>query len=882
MLSTTARCVIVSVVFILTSKIAFTGRANGSPEKFEADETCNSIVAVSKGDTTSGSNFITAPVSPGNDECINAYLIPTSTSCLSSRGTLAGATASSGIPIGSCTGNPDDDVWYKFVATKSNTTITLTNIAGSITGTGSGARLQLLSGSCGSLASIACGTTSIAAAALTIGNTYYTRVYSNGSTSLANATFDICVTDAIPDAVTDSTSALFYIDTVGRNLGYPWEITYGPDDSIWVTEARGYRVLRVSASRTGAQKNIATQQVLKIPLATGEINFGRNVNRWPQGGMEGFAIHPEFMTNSNKRWIYIAYVYKQESCPNGTDGTHPNGFVCKFRSKIVRCRFYFAADAGNPTSLPHRDTLTIMDTVISNLSGSNDHNSGRMKIGPVIEGPDNTYKLYYTIGDMGAGQFNNDTRTNYAQTKDTCEGKILRLNTEPDADGVPGSPVHEYDKWRQWIPNDNPFTHSVYTSLRTPVYSYGHRNAQGLIWGNVNGTWRLYSSEHGDHSDDEVNIIQSGKNYGWPKVSGLADDNYTTSDDASDGFTFNNVLANQTVTNETTWASAIPDYTNPIFSFFNWSPAQIETSNTGNIFNWPTIAPSSIDFYNSPQISGWQNSLLVTSLKYGMFRLKLKSTGDAIDSSVCTNVVDTFPLLHSWRVRDIAISSDGRYIWAVIDSTGNTSGPTGGFDGSGNSNATKSGGMILKLSYKNFIILPVNIISFKGRLSTDNTVQLNWEAITDKSHNYFEVEKSVNGNNFTSIGRVNGSIYQMTDYSPVPGNNYYRLKEVDINGKITYSKVIDIVYDPSGFMVALYPNPASDAATIKIASPNAINVRILVTDMQGRIMLNQTKFVDVGQETIRLDMQKWPSQLYVLKITGNDNKLLYAQKLMKL
>src|SRR6185369_10094415 len=208
----------------------------------------------------------------------------------------------------------------------------------------------------------------------------------------------------------------------------------------------------------------------------------------------------------------------------------------------------------------------------------------------------------------------------------------------------------------------------VFTSLRTPVFSYGHRNAQGLVWGNVNGTWRLYSSEHGDHSDDEVNIIQSGKNYGWPKVAGLADNNYTSTDDATDGFTFNNILANQTVTDEITWASAQPNYVNPIFDFFNWNPGQIETSNTGNIFNWPTIAPSSIDLYSSTQIPGWKNSLLVTSLKYGLFRLKLNSAGDNIDSTICTNAVDTFPLLHSWRIRDIAISPNGGYIWAITDS----------------------------------------------------------------------------------------------------------------------------------------------------------------------------------------------------------------------
>jgi PQQ-dependent dehydrogenase (s-GDH family) len=496
--------------------------------------------------------------------------------------------------------------------------------------------------------------------------------------------------------VIDSTNILFNMDTIAKNLGYPWEITYGPDDSLWITEARGYRVLRMSSTRTQSDKNTPPQQILKIPLGSSEVNFDRSIGTWPQGGMEGLAIHPNFFTG--KPWVYLAYVYKTVGtpCPSGP------GSPCYFRSKIVRCRFYFAADAGNPTSIPHKDTLVIMDTVFSNLPGSNDHNSGRMVISPQTEA-DGTYKLYYTIGDMGAGQFNNLSRTNNAQNKDTCEGKILRLNTEPDADGVPVTPIHDYDKYRQWIPNDNPYTHSVFTSLQTPIFTFGHRNAQGLVWGNVNGTWRLYSSEHGDKSDDEINILQAGKNYGWPKVAGLCDDNYNTYDANPN----NDYLAGQLVPNEiAVFCNVTPLHTQPMFSFFNW-PGMSIPSSSASIFTWPTIAPSSIDFYQG-NIPGWKYSLLVPSLKYGMYRMKLNATGDYVDSTASSNVVDTFPLLHSWRVRDVAINpaANSGMFWVVIDSTGSTSGPTGGFNGA--SNPTKDGGKVLKLTYRTLLTLPIN------------------------------------------------------------------------------------------------------------------------------------------------------------------------------
>lgn len=497
--------------------------------------------------------------------------------------------------------------------------------------------------------------------------------------------------------IIDSTSILFNMDTVAKNLGYPWEITYGPDDSLWITESRGYRVVRISPDRTTANKNATPQQVLRIPLGVGEINFDRSSNRWPQGGMQGLAIHPDFMNDPNKRWVYLSYVYKKLTCPSTNN-------PCYFRAKIVRCHFYFAADAGNPTSIPKKDTLVILDTIISNLPGSNDHNSGRLTIGPATEGPDNTYKLYYTIGDMGAGQFNNTSRAMNAQNRDTCEGKILRLNTEPDGDASYGV-IHDYNTWRQWIPNNNPFNHSVsaFSALKTPVYSYGHRNAQGIVWGNVNGTWRLYSSEHGDKSDDEVNNIISGGNYGWPKVAGMGgDDNYSS----LDAFANNDYLASGIINySENTWAIT-NSMQRPLFATFNW-PASAIPSDGSNIFTWGTIAPSSIDFYEG-NIPGWKHSLLVTSLKYGMYRLKLNANGNYVDSSSSTNTVDTFPLLHGWRVRDIAINpvANSGTFWVVIDSTGSTSGPTGGFNGS--NNPTQDGGKVLKLTYKTLITLPLD------------------------------------------------------------------------------------------------------------------------------------------------------------------------------
>ncbi len=117
------------------------------------------------------------------------------------------------------------------------------------------------------------------------------------------------------------------------------------------------------------------------------------------------------------------------------------------------------------------------DELLSKIPGSQFHNGGRLKLGP-----DNM--LYVTTGDAGKPEL--------AQDKDSLAGKILRMDVEGN------------------VPEDNPFAGSY-------VYSYGHRNPQGLAW-DKNG--QLYSSEHGQSAHDEINQIDAGKNYGWPVIEG--------------------------------------------------------------------------------------------------------------------------------------------------------------------------------------------------------------------------------------------------------------------------------------------------------------------------------------------------------------------------
>jgi PQQ-dependent dehydrogenase (s-GDH family) len=379
-------------------------------------------------------------------------------------------------------------------------------------------------------------------------------------------------------------------------------------------------------------------------------------NPWPQGGLMGLAIHPGFYTG--KPWVYIAYVYHLIGCSDDGAGTH-----CSYNTKIVRYQYSFA-----------NGSLTYMDDVISGLHGSNDHNSGRIKLSPLPES-DGKYHLYYTIGDQGAGNLTNKYRTNYAQDTTVVEGKTLRLNTEPDL----SQPLAT-----QWIPTDNPWPNS-------PIYTFGHRNPQGLDFGSVDGgaSYILYSSEHGDQSDDEVNIIVPHTNYGWPKIAGLCDDNYTSASGDS------MYLANKSVVSESGFCDTTKTIlAEPIFSFYNWSRSANKTSGAQGNMHWPTIAPSAIRFYGQSAIPGWNYSLLIPSLKNGLFRLKLKADGLSIDSTV--NPSDTMHYLAGYRLRNVTVAPTGDTLFVAVDNSCCTLGSSGTI---GNSVASPNLGFILRMVY---------------------------------------------------------------------------------------------------------------------------------------------------------------------------------------
>lgn len=480
--------------------------------------------------------------------------------------------------------------------------------------------------------------------------------------------------------VTGPRNEIFSVRVVKNLLGDPWEIIYGPDNYLWVTEARGYKVSRIDPA-TGTKTVIL------------DLNSMRNFPRydilptstdgdkpWPQGGLMGLALHPDLL--GAKPYVYLAYIhtYAGSGASSSSNGCTASGGGCFFTTRVVRYTYNSVAQ-----------TLSSPVTLCDTIPGSSDHNSGRMIIAP-FEGTD---YLFYSVGDMGSGQFASAARAQRAQDTLSYQGKILRFNLEADGD------AGATDKW---IPDDNPFN----GVKESAVWSIGHRNPQGLKYAVIKGVGRIYSSEHGPFSDDEINIIDSGKNYGHPLVVGYNDGNYNSKAAGASNISTAPGTHNSTcpiITSENTNALAIGDsFTPPVFTMYAATSTQLNTPFNNTIAQgyddnnpWKSEGPSGMDVYTSTSIPGWQNSLLITTLKGGkLVRIKLNEDGDELSG----DTINYFKAAN--RYRDVAISTDGTKIYLAVDSSAVTSGPT-----STNPQVSTNRGSILEFTYVSGGSLPL-------------------------------------------------------------------------------------------------------------------------------------------------------------------------------
>jgi len=232
-----------------------------------------------------------------------------------------------------------------------------------------------------------------------------------------------------------------------------------------------------------------------------------------QGGLMDIKLHPNYEENG---WIYLSYA--------SSEGEGKGGHTAIMRAKL-------------------KDSALLESEVLYKATPNTtkgQHFGSRIVF-------DAAGYLFFTIGERG-------NRDENPQDITRDGGKVYRLN----ADGT--------------IPDDNPFIDIK--NAKTAIYSYGHRNPQGMVVHPTTG--EIWAHEHGPKGGDEINTIKPGKNYGWPVI------------------TYGVNYSGTSITNET----SRPNMKQPLYYWV------------------PSIAPSGMEFITSDVYKGWKGNLLVGSLKF--------------------------------------------------------------------------------------------------------------------------------------------------------------------------------------------------------------------------------------------------------------------------
>jgi glucose/arabinose dehydrogenase len=281
-----------------------------------------------------------------------------------------------------------------------------------------------------------------------------------------------------------------------------------------------------------------------------------------QGGLLDIALHPQFEQNG---WVYLSYSkFKKEGGLTLTS----TGIV---RGKIKNNQWVESQDIFE--SLPYTKTFH--------------HYGSRIAF-------DKKGFLFFSVGERGMEK-------DFPQFTDNDNGKIHRLHD----DGT--------------VPKDNPFVGKDPAKFHPSIFSYGQRNPQGLTLNPSTGA--IWETEHGPRGGDEINIIQSGRNYGWPVISyGI---NY-------DGKPITNISKKEGMEQ-------------PISYFI------------------PSIAPSGLTFVNSDKYPAWKGNLMIGSLRFNYLnRCVIKDNKVVSQEKVLVNL---------GRMRNVKLGADG-YLYVGTENPG--------------------------------------------------------------------------------------------------------------------------------------------------------------------------------------------------------------------
>lgn len=356
------------------------------------------------------------------------------------------------------------------------------------------------------------------------------------------------------EAVNTSRLHSYRIETVAAQLKEPWSLAFLPDGRRLVTEKRGtLLIISGGAGGTSGGAGISGSVPVTGGVTTSPVSGTPLVDKGGQGGLFDVVAHPDFTRNG---WIYLVFAEPQKNAA-GLDVA---------MTAVVRGRI--------------RDNAWVDQEVVYRAPLETYRSAGGVHFGGRLVF-DRAGFLFLSIGDRG-NQAN-------AQNLALPNGKIHRL----------------HDDGR--VPADNPF--AAKSGALPSIWSYGHRNPQGLRIDPANG-W-LWAHEHGPRGGDELNRIQAGRNYGWPL--------------ATYGINYNGT----SISGMTTRADIEPPVT-------QWTPS---------------IAPCGLAIYTGERFPKWKANLFVASLAAEELRRLTLKGGKVVEQEIIFKGLG--------RLRDVATGPDG-------------------------------------------------------------------------------------------------------------------------------------------------------------------------------------------------------------------------------
>jgi len=177
-------------------------------------------------------------------------------------------------------------------------------------------------------------------------------------------------------------------------------------------------------------------------------------------------------------------------------------------------------------------------------------------------------------------------------------------------------------------------------------------------------------------------------------------------------------------------------------------------------------------------------------------------------------------------------------------------------------------------NYYNAIPLPLDWVSFTGQ-AEGNTVNLQWATDHSVDNNYFDIERSTNGTDFSSIGELSDqdssgyaagvTLYHFTDPNPSKGNDFYRIMEVDKDGQQSWSSVLEVSIGNAATGIHLQNNPVANQVTL-VNNGQILIQRMQVLDISGKVLIDQAPYST--NSVLQLSTSNLPSGYYLLRVSA--------------